>query len=61
MLGVYEFFAGVVMMAAGVKQTQALAYAIVVHVVIWLPVTLVGFILLIRRDSAGRRLPAPVS
>jgi uncharacterized protein (TIRG00374 family) len=46
MLGVYEFFARAVMMAAGVDQDRALAYAIVVHVVIWLPVTLVGFILL---------------
>lgn len=45
-VGVYEFFASLVMMGAGVPRDTALAYAIVVHIVIWLPVTLVGFALL---------------
>lgn len=48
-VGVYEFFASSVMMAAGIQQDTALAYAIVVHIVIWLPVTVVGFILLARQ------------
>lgn len=48
-LGVYEFFASTVMIAAGVSRDTALAYAIVVHVVIWLPVTLVGFVILARQ------------
>lgn len=47
-VGVYEFFASTVLMAAGVPQETALAYAIVVHVVIWLPVTVVGFLFLAR-------------
>ncbi|MCS6835523.1 MAG: flippase-like domain-containing protein [Anaerolineae bacterium] len=46
-IGVYEFFVSLVVMAtASVSQDQALAFAIVVHIVIWLPVTLVGFALL---------------
>ncbi len=48
--GVYEYFVALVMTAAGTSSTtDALAYAIVVHIVIWLPVTLVGFVLLVRR------------
>lgn len=47
-IGVYEFFASAVMIAVGVNQDVALAYAIVVHIVIWLPVTVVGFIFLLQ-------------
>lgn len=47
-VGVYEFFASSVMMALGVSESSALAYAIVVHLVIWLPVTLAGFVFLLR-------------
>jgi len=47
-IGVYEFFASSVLIAAGIAQDTALAYAIVVHIVIWLPVTLVGFAVLVR-------------
>ena len=46
--GVYEFFASTVLTATGIAQNTALAYAIVVHIVIWLPVTLVGFYFLIQ-------------
>jgi hypothetical protein len=48
-VGVYEFFASSVLIGVGIAQDTALAYAIVVHLVIWLPVTLVGFSLLVRR------------
>lgn len=48
-LGVFEFFVSVVLMAVGVAAAQAQAYALVVHVVIWLPVTLVGFFFLARQ------------
>lgn len=47
-VGVYEFFVSAVMVAVGIAQDTALAYAIVVHIVIWLPVTLVGFGFLVR-------------
>ncbi len=48
-IGVFEFFVSLVLVAAGVAQAQANAYALVVHVVIWLPVTLVGFYFLARQ------------
>lgn len=41
--GVYEYFASSVLVAVGVPQSQALSYAIVTHITIWLPVTVVGF------------------
>jgi hypothetical protein len=48
-IGVFEFFVGMVMRAVGVNEAQATAYALVVHVVIWLPVTLLGFYFLVRQ------------
>jgi len=48
-VGVYEFFASAVLIGLTVPDDTALAYAIVVHLVIWLPVTLVGFGLLVRQ------------
>jgi uncharacterized protein (TIRG00374 family) len=48
-IGVFEFFVGTVLAAVGVEEVTATAYALVVHVVIWLPVTLVGFYLLTRQ------------
>jgi uncharacterized protein (TIRG00374 family) len=48
-LGVYEFFVSRVLMAEGVAESAAMAYAVVVHIVIWLPVTVVGFFFLARR------------
>jgi uncharacterized membrane protein YbhN (UPF0104 family) len=48
-IGVFEFFVRTVLMAVGVDEATATAYALVVHVVIWLPVTLVGFYFLARQ------------
>ncbi|MDX1993248.1 MAG: lysylphosphatidylglycerol synthase transmembrane domain-containing protein [bacterium] len=48
-IGVYEFFVSLVLVALGVEETTALGYALVVHLVIWLPVTLVGFYFLARQ------------
>jgi glycosyltransferase 2 family protein len=48
-IGVFEFFVSLVLVAVGVTEAQANAYALVVHVVIWLPVTLVGFFFLARQ------------
>ncbi len=45
-IGVYEFFVATVMAAAGIPQDMGITYAIVVHIVIWLPVTVVGFFFL---------------
>ena len=60
-LGVFEFFVVTVLTLAGIGEDKALAYALVVHVVIWLPVTLAGFVLLARMGlgfSAVRRARA---
>lgn len=46
--GVFEFFASLVLMAAGVPEETALAYALLVHLTIWLPPTLLGFGVLTR-------------
>lgn len=48
-LGVFELFASTVLVAAGIAETTALSYALTVHLVIWLPVTLAGFAFLIRQ------------
>jgi len=48
-VGVYEFFVSTVMIAMGVETAVATGYAVVVHIVIWLPITLVGFFFLVRQ------------
>jgi uncharacterized protein (TIRG00374 family) len=48
-IGVFEFFVSTVLIAVGVADSQAHVYALVVHVVIWLPVTLLGFLFLARQ------------
>ncbi|HEX2620998.1 MAG TPA: lysylphosphatidylglycerol synthase transmembrane domain-containing protein, partial [Phototrophicaceae bacterium] len=48
-IGVFEFFASQVLMGVGVKESEAIAFALLVHVAIWLPPTLLGFFFLIRR------------
>jgi hypothetical protein len=47
--GVFEFFVSTVLIAEGAPADTALAYALVVHMVIWLPVTLLGFYFLVRQ------------
>jgi len=47
-VGVYEFFVTAVLTTLGIAVESAAAYAIVVHLVIWSPVTLVGFVVLTR-------------
>jgi len=46
--GVFEFFASLVLMSAGVPEETAVAYALLVHLTIWLPPTLLGFGVLTR-------------
>lgn len=49
-IGVFEFFASSVLIAAGVAdESLALTIALTTHIVVWLPMTLAGFILLARR------------
>lgn len=47
--GVFEFFCILVLTAVGVAEPQATAFAFTIHLVIWLPVTVVGLIVLARR------------
>lgn len=47
--GVFETFASLVLVATGVPEVTALAFALTVHMVIWLPVTLVGLAFLFQR------------
>lgn len=48
-LGVFEFLVSTILMATGVPAGIAQAYALVVHAVIWLPVTLAGLFFLLRQ------------
>jgi uncharacterized protein (TIRG00374 family) len=47
--GVFEALTSLVLVAAGVPEVQALAFALTVHMVIWLPVTLLGLFFLLQR------------
>jgi len=48
-VGIFEFFTSLVLTAVGVDPDKAKAYALVLHVVIWLPVTMFGFYALVRQ------------
>jgi hypothetical protein len=48
-VGVYEFVVSAILIALGVPLPVAASYAIIVHLVIWLPTTLIGFALLLRQ------------
>lgn len=47
--GVFEFFVSLILIAVAVPDAKAHAYALVVHMVIWLPVTLLGLYFLARQ------------
>lgn len=49
MVGVFEFFVGAVLMSVGVDKLHAQSFSVVIHLVIWLPVTIAGFIFLTRQ------------
>jgi glycosyltransferase 2 family protein len=55
-IGVYEFFVGLVLSLFAIEESRALAYAIVVHITIWLPVTVVGFVVLARRGLSVNQI-----
>ena len=48
-VGVNEFVVISIMTALGIAAPLATAYAVVVHLTIWLPITLAGFILLLKQ------------
>lgn len=47
-VGVFEFFVSRALIGFGVAETPATAYALLVHIAIWIPPTLLGFICLAR-------------
>lgn len=49
MIGVFQFAVITVLGLVGIAETPATAYALMIHVVIWLPVTAIGFLLLARQ------------
>jgi uncharacterized membrane protein YbhN (UPF0104 family) len=55
-LGVFEFFTVTALKLVGVNETEAVAYALVVHVIVWLPVTLLGFFYLARRGLGWKAI-----
>ncbi|MCY4018893.1 MAG: lysylphosphatidylglycerol synthase transmembrane domain-containing protein [Chloroflexi bacterium] len=48
-VGVYEFVVSTILIALGTSAPIAAGYAVVVHLVIWIPTTLFGFLLLLRQ------------
>ncbi len=48
-IGVYEFVIISILAALGIAAPLATAYAVVVHITIWLPTTATGFILLLKQ------------
>ena len=48
-VGVYEFVVSTILVAIGTNAAIAASYAVVVHLVIWAPTTLFGFLLLLRQ------------
>lgn len=57
--GVFEFFASLILVSSGVEAAIASAYAITVHMVIWLPVTIIGLALLLRQGLSLGALSQP--
>jgi uncharacterized protein (TIRG00374 family) len=57
--GVFETLASVILVATGVPELQALAFAVTIHMVIWLPVTLVGLYFLLRQGLGLSAITQP--
>lgn len=47
-VGIYEFLASSILVAGGIGSEQAAAYALLAHIIIWLPPTLLGLVVLPR-------------
>ena len=52
-LGTFDYFAVLGFGVYGIDRTAAASMAFVVHVLLWLPVTVVGGVLLLRRQGVG--------
>lgn len=47
--GVFEFFGSTVLIGAGISNADTTAFVLVVHMAIWLPITLAGLYFLLRQ------------
>lgn len=47
--GVFEGFTLITLASLGIANADAIAFGLAVHFVIWLPVTVIGFVLLVRK------------
>jgi hypothetical protein len=54
--GPFDFFGALALIALGVPAAEATAYAVTVHAALWLPVTLLGMLLLLRDGTSLRGL-----
>ncbi len=52
--GVYEGFVRIVLTSVGIAASPATIYGLAIHIVIWLPVTLLGFVFLARKGLSVR-------
>lgn len=62
-VGTFDYFAMLGMMAFGAERTSATAFAVVVHVVLWLPLTVAGmtYFLMPGARMLGRQVVASIS
>lgn len=62
-VGTFDYFAMLGMMAYGAERASATAFAVVVHVVLWLPLTIAGmaYFLMPGARMLGRQVAASVS
>ena len=50
--GPFDFFGAAALIALGVGQEVAAAYALTVHVILWIPPTILGVLLLVLDDRS---------
>lgn len=60
-VGTFDYFAALAMTAAGNDQTAAAAYALLVHMILWLPPTALGGLYLVLRPVQGAASGEPSS
>jgi uncharacterized membrane protein YbhN (UPF0104 family) len=58
-IGTFEAPGVAVLRAFGIPGPAAIAYTLVLHLVLWLPITLVGLLLFLREGLRGADRPLP--
>jgi uncharacterized membrane protein YbhN (UPF0104 family) len=57
-VGTFDFFTMQALMAYGASASVAGAFAVVVHTILWLPLTIAGFVYFLLPDPGGSDVPA---